>query len=112
MSLVEFQIPHMYTVIIVEIWVLSSLLVALSIQRVFGIKRLKQGVFTTSIILTLTILDSPIEYLKGVGPQKADSLKKELSIFTFGDLLNHFPLNLIEFIDQKSTRILYLILYL
>ncbi len=29
--------------------------------------------------------------MKGVGPQKGDLLKKELSIFTFGDLLNHFP---------------------
>ncbi|MBK8607891.1 MAG: ATP-dependent DNA helicase RecG [Chitinophagaceae bacterium] len=37
------------------------------------------------------ILSSPIEYLKGVGPQKADLLKKELNIFTFGDLLEHFP---------------------
>ncbi|NOT49725.1 MAG: ATP-dependent DNA helicase RecG [Chitinophagaceae bacterium] len=37
------------------------------------------------------ILSSPIEYLKGVGPQRGDLLKKELSIFTFDDLLNHFP---------------------
>lgn len=38
-----------------------------------------------------SILSSPIEYLKGVGPLRADMLKKELEIFTFGDLLNHFP---------------------
>ncbi|HSR40482.1 MAG TPA: DEAD/DEAH box helicase, partial [Phnomibacter sp.] len=38
-----------------------------------------------------TILDSPIEYLKGVGPQKGDLLRKELNIHTFGDLLEHFP---------------------
>ncbi|MFN2457429.1 MAG: ATP-dependent DNA helicase RecG [Chitinophagaceae bacterium] len=37
------------------------------------------------------ILSHPIEYLKGVGPQRADLLKKELSIFTFNDLLHHFP---------------------
>lgn len=37
------------------------------------------------------ILSSPIEYLKGVGPQKADLLRKELEIFTFKDLLLHFP---------------------
>ncbi|NCU06238.1 MAG: hypothetical protein GXC73_19960, partial [Chitinophagaceae bacterium] len=37
------------------------------------------------------MLSSPIEYLKGVGPLRADLLKKELSIFTFGDLLEHFP---------------------
>jgi ATP-dependent DNA helicase RecG len=29
--------------------------------------------------------------LKGVGPQRADLLKKELGIFTFKDLLHHFP---------------------
>lgn len=37
------------------------------------------------------ILSNPIEYLKGVGPQRADLLKKELNIFTFHDLLHHFP---------------------
>lgn len=37
------------------------------------------------------ILANPIEYLKGVGPQRADLLKKELGIFTFNDLLFHFP---------------------
>ncbi|MFI5129611.1 MAG: ATP-dependent DNA helicase RecG [Chitinophagales bacterium] len=40
---------------------------------------------------TPNILSNPIEYLKGVGPQKGDLLKKELSIFTFRDLLEHFP---------------------
>ncbi len=38
-----------------------------------------------------SILTSPIEYLKGVGPQRAELLKKELEIFTFRDLLEHFP---------------------
>ncbi len=37
------------------------------------------------------ILSYPIEYLKGVGPQRGDLLKKELNIFTFNDLLHHFP---------------------
>lgn len=32
-----------------------------------------------------------IEYLKGVGPQRAELLQKELQIFTFGDLLQHYP---------------------
>ncbi len=36
-------------------------------------------------------MQSPIEYLKGVGPLRADLLKKELGIFSFGDLLQHFP---------------------
>jgi len=38
-----------------------------------------------------SILASPIEYLKGVGPQRGDLLKKELGIYTFNDLLEHFP---------------------
>ena len=36
-------------------------------------------------------MSHPVEYLKGVGPQRADLLKKELAIFTFNDLLHHFP---------------------
>lgn len=36
-------------------------------------------------------LDTPIEYLKGVGPARADLLKKELGIFTYSDLLSLYP---------------------
>ncbi|CAN5182284.1 ATP-dependent DNA helicase RecG [soil metagenome] len=43
-----------------------------------------------------SILDSPIEYLKGVGPLRGDMLKKELGIFTFRDLLEYFPLRHID----------------
>ena len=39
---------------------------------------------------------TPIEYLKGVGPQKADVLKKELQIFTIGDLLQYYPFRYID----------------
>ncbi|NQZ76138.1 MAG: ATP-dependent DNA helicase RecG [Ekhidna sp.] len=35
--------------------------------------------------------DRSIEYLKGVGPQRAETVNKELQIFTFGDLLQHYP---------------------
>lgn len=35
--------------------------------------------------------DTSIEYLKGVGPQRAALLQKELKIFTFGDLIQHYP---------------------
>ncbi|WP_300597125.1 ATP-dependent DNA helicase RecG [Niabella sp.] len=37
------------------------------------------------------MLSNPIGYLKGVGPQRAELLQKELGIFTFGDLLQHYP---------------------
>ncbi len=36
-------------------------------------------------------LSTPIEYLKGIGPARGELLKKELQIFTFNDLLFHFP---------------------
>src|SRR5688572_32091397 len=35
--------------------------------------------------------DTPVEYLKGVGPQRSALLNKELNIFTFGDLLQYYP---------------------
>jgi ATP-dependent DNA helicase RecG len=35
--------------------------------------------------------DTSVEYLKGIGPQKASILNKELNIFTFGDLIQHYP---------------------
>ena len=38
-----------------------------------------------------SILGNPIEYLKGVGPLRAELLKKELNIFTFQDLLELYP---------------------
>lgn len=41
-------------------------------------------------------LSTPIEYLKGVGPQRAELLRKELNIFTFGDLLFAFPFRYVD----------------
>ncbi|MFM2267926.1 MAG: hypothetical protein RL757_1367 [Bacteroidota bacterium] len=41
-------------------------------------------------------LDTAIEYLAGVGPAKAELLKTELRIFTFRDLLYHFPFRYID----------------
>ena len=37
------------------------------------------------------LLQTPIEFLKGVGPQRAQLLQKELGIFNYGDLLQTFP---------------------
>ncbi|MCC6410826.1 MAG: ATP-dependent DNA helicase RecG, partial [Saprospiraceae bacterium] len=41
-------------------------------------------------------LDTGIEYLKGVGPQRADTLKRDLGIFTCRDLLFHLPFRYID----------------
>ncbi len=38
-----------------------------------------------------SFFDTPIEFLKGVGPQRAQLLNKELRIFSFGDLIQHYP---------------------
>lgn len=35
--------------------------------------------------------ETSIEFLKGVGPQRAALLQKELKIFSFGDLIQHYP---------------------
>ncbi|MGB5262294.1 MAG: DEAD/DEAH box helicase, partial [Lutimonas sp.] len=41
-------------------------------------------------------LQTSIAYLKGVGPNRAEILGKELDIFTFADLLNFFPFRYID----------------
>lgn len=46
--------------------------------------------FVTSQLMN-EYLRTPIEYLKGVGPSRAELLKKDLEVFTFHDLLFHFP---------------------
>lgn len=35
--------------------------------------------------------ETSIEFLKGVGPQRAELLKKELNIHTYADLIQHYP---------------------
>ncbi|TWO32956.1 ATP-dependent DNA helicase RecG [Seonamhaeicola sediminis] len=41
--------------------------------------------------MNTAFLQTPIDYLKGVGPNRADLLRKELNIHTYQDLLNLFP---------------------
>lgn len=62
----------------------------------------------------MNLLETQIEFLKGIGPQRAEVLKKELSIFTFGDFLSHFPFRYIDktrfvsikTISPESTEVL------
>lgn len=44
----------------------------------------------------LNPLETPVEYLKGVGPARAELLKKELNIKVFGDLLLYYPFRYID----------------
>jgi ATP-dependent DNA helicase RecG len=39
----------------------------------------------------MSFFETSLEFLKGVGPQRAALLQKELKLFTFGDILQHFP---------------------
>ncbi|MFN8890175.1 MAG: ATP-dependent DNA helicase RecG, partial [Cyclobacteriaceae bacterium] len=39
----------------------------------------------------MSFFDTSLEFLKGVGPQRATLLQKELKLFTFGDLIQHYP---------------------
>jgi len=47
------------------------------------------------------MLNTGIEYLKGVGPRRAEILKKELGIFTFQDLLDYFPF---RYVDRSTIH--------
>jgi ATP-dependent DNA helicase RecG len=49
------------------------------------------------------ILSTPIEYLKGVGPIRSELLKKELNIFTYEDLLLHFPF---RYVDKSNIHLI------
>ncbi|HNW70898.1 MAG TPA: ATP-dependent DNA helicase RecG [Bacteroidales bacterium] len=40
--------------------------------------------------------DTPVEYCKGVGPSRSEVLKKELNIFTVGDLLLLYPFRYVD----------------
>lgn len=42
------------------------------------------------------VLHKEIEYLKGVGPVRAEILQKELGIFRWGDLLTHYPFRYVD----------------
>ncbi|RYF81178.1 MAG: DEAD/DEAH box helicase, partial [Chitinophagaceae bacterium] len=42
------------------------------------------------------ILNNPIEYLTGISAQRGDLLRKELNIYTFKDMLEHYPLRHID----------------
>lgn len=42
------------------------------------------------------ILDTPIEYLKGIGPSRAEMLRKETGVSTFGEMLNYYPFRYVD----------------
>ncbi|MCR5424052.1 MAG: ATP-dependent DNA helicase RecG [Bacteroidales bacterium] len=44
----------------------------------------------------MTFLETPIEYLKGVGPARAQLLQRELEVFSYEDMLMHFPFRYVD----------------
>ncbi|MGI6717923.1 MAG: ATP-dependent DNA helicase RecG [Bacteroidales bacterium] len=44
----------------------------------------------------MNFLDTSVEFVKGVGPVKADVLKSEVQIYTFNDLMNYFPFRYVD----------------
>ncbi len=52
----------------------------------------------------LQLLQTQIAYLKGVGPQRADTLSKELDIVNYGQLLHFFPFRYIDRSKFYSIR--------
>lgn len=46
-------------------------------------------------------LGSDIQYLQGVGPKRAELLRRELGIFTLGDLIRFYPF---RYIDRSSIQ--------
>ena len=52
----------------------------------------------------MELLETSIEYLKGVGPKRAELLKKELRIFKYKHLLSHFPFRYVDRSKYYTTK--------
>ncbi len=50
----------------------------------------------TNLRMVKHILDTPIEYLKGIGPARAEMLRREIDVSTFGDLLHYYPFRYVD----------------
>lgn len=46
--------------------------------------------------MAYNFFETPVEYVKGVGPARAEMLKQELQIFTFHDLLQYYPFRYVD----------------
>jgi ATP-dependent DNA helicase RecG len=46
--------------------------------------------------MTREYLETPVEFLKGVGPKRAELLRSELNVHTFSDLVSYYPFRYID----------------
>ncbi len=53
--------------------------------------------------MNVDLLDTPIEFLKGVGPKRAELLRKELGINSYYDLLTYYPFRYVD--RSRFTKI-------
>ncbi len=65
------------------------------LSRIYSTAILTQFITFVSVMHN-DFFQTKIEFLKGVGPIKAEILKKELGIFTQGDLLHHYPFRYVD----------------
>ncbi|HRO73328.1 MAG TPA: ATP-dependent DNA helicase RecG, partial [Saprospiraceae bacterium] len=49
------------------------------------------------------ILELPVEYIKGIGPAKGETIRKELNIHTVEDFLYSFPF---RYIDRTTYQVI------
>ena len=47
-------------------------------------------------VMSQQFLETKVEFLKGVGPKKAESLTRELNIRTFADLITYYPFRYVD----------------
>ena len=52
----------------------------------------------------MLFVETPIEFLKGVGPARAKLLQSELEIYTYGDLLEYYPYRYVDRSQVSSIR--------
>ena len=51
-----------------------------------------------------SLLEYPIEYLKGIGPQRGEILNKEFSIYNYSQFLTHYPFRYVDKTQFQSVR--------
>jgi ATP-dependent DNA helicase RecG len=78
---------------------------------IFSFFCLKNRIFKTKIFIfglvnkmQQDILNTAIEYLKGVGPKRGELLRKELNVHTFRDLLYQFPYRYVDKTRFQKVR--------
>lgn len=57
---------------------------------------LLSGHLKPTLKMPTDLLNTPIEYLKGVGPKRGEILRKEVGVSTYNDLLSYYPFRYVD----------------